>query len=59
MKKLTAILIGAGIRGKTYTDMAKDFHDDRFELIGVAEPDEGRRLAVQKKHGLAVLFLLI
>ncbi|MBE6601483.1 MAG: Gfo/Idh/MocA family oxidoreductase [Ruminococcaceae bacterium] len=53
MEKIRAILIGAGIRGKTYTDYAKDFHDDRFELVAVAEPDEGRREAVRKKHGIA------
>ena len=53
MEKIRAILIGAGIRGKTYTDYAKDFHDDRFELVAVAEPDAGRRAAVQEKHGIA------
>lgn len=52
MAKIKAMLIGAGIRGKTYTDYAKDFHDDRFELVAVAEPDEGRREAVRQKHGL-------
>lgn len=53
MEKIKAILIGAGIRGKTYSDYAKDFYGDRFELVAVAEPDAGRRVAVQKKHGLA------
>ena len=53
MEKIKVILLGAGIRGKTYTDYVKDFHDDRIEVIAVAEPDAGRRAAVQKKHGIA------
>ncbi len=52
MKKTKAILIGAGQRGKTYTDFAIEDYGDKFELIAVAEPDEGRRTYIQEKHGL-------
>lgn len=53
MEKIKAILIGAGIRGKTYVDFGKREHDDRFSLVAVAEPDAGRREAVRREHGLA------
>ncbi|MBQ7346594.1 MAG: Gfo/Idh/MocA family oxidoreductase [Clostridia bacterium] len=48
-KKL--ILIGAGNRGKTYTDLTKQLSDD-FELVAVAEPIADRRNYIKQKHGL-------
>ena len=48
-KKL--ILIGAGMRGKTYTDMASGM-DGKFEVTAVAEPIEERRNYIRKKHGI-------
>lgn len=48
-RKLSVILIGAGNRGETYTDiMAK--MPDQYEVVAVAEPIESRRKDIQKKH---------
>lgn len=52
MKKLKAILIGAGNRGITYTDIMKEL-PDKFEVIAVAEPIENRRSYIQKKHNIS------
>ncbi len=52
MKQYSAILIGAGIRGTTYTNEMLNLKD-RFKVIGVAEPTEGRRNNIQKKHGIS------
>ena len=41
MKKLTAVLIGAGSRGKIYTKYMRQ--SGKFEIVGVAEPIEERR----------------
>ncbi len=46
------ILIGAGDRGQTYTNMAYD-KNDKFEVVAVAEPIENRRKYIQEKHGLS------
>ena len=48
-KKISAILLGAGNRGKVYTDdMAK--YPDLYEVVGVAEPIAARREYIAKKH---------
>ena len=39
MKKLTAIVIGAGGRGRIYTRIMKEL-EGKFELVGIAEPIE-------------------
>ena len=50
-KKISAILIGAGGRGKVYTDdMAK--HPDLYEVVGVAEPIDARRNYIAEKHNI-------
>ena len=49
IKKL--ILIGAGGRGKTYTDVAKEMNGD-FEVVAVAEPIDDRRQYIQKTHAI-------
>ena len=52
MKTYSAILIGAGMRGQTYTgEMLKV--PDRFKVIAVAEPVENRRKKIQELHGIA------
>ncbi len=51
MKKIKAILIGAGLRGQTYTDYALD-HPDQLEIVAVAEPIEDRRNYIKEKHHL-------
>lgn len=50
-KKLTAILIGAGNRGETYTNVMAQM-DDRFQIIGVAEPIDSRRHLIQARHNI-------
>ena len=49
VKKL--ILIGAGNRGKRYTDIAKEI-DGKFEVVAVAEPIAERRAVMQRIHDL-------
>ncbi len=51
MKQLTAILIGAGARGRRYTDiMAKT--PEKFKVVGVAEPIVERREYAKEKHSI-------
>ena len=47
MKKLTAIVIGAGGRGSAYS---RHMHDssDRFQIVGVAEPIQMRRMHIKQ-----------
>lgn len=51
MKKYSVILIGAGSRGTTYTNIMKTY-PDKFEVVGVAEPVKECRDAFQRKHNL-------
>lgn len=51
MKKLKVILIGAGGRGKSYTDFMATM-PEKFEVVAVAEPVESRRNYIKQKHGL-------
>lgn len=50
-EKKSVILIGAGLRGKTYTDYILR-HPGEYELIAVAEPVDDRRNYIKEKHGL-------
>ena len=52
MKQYSAILIGAGLRGKRYTNEMLKLKD-KFKLIGVAEPVESRRNYIKEKHGIS------
>jgi predicted dehydrogenase len=46
----TAVLVGAGNRGAlVYAEWAHR-HPDRLRIVGVAEPDAGRRTAVAEAH---------
>lgn len=55
MNKKRIILIGAGLRGKTYTD--KMYANGAcFEVVAVAEPIENRRAYIQEKHGIPAEF---
>ncbi len=47
----TLILIGAGSRGKTYTDKAKLF-GDTFRVTAVAEPIADRREYIKREHDI-------
>lgn len=50
-EKIKLILIGAGGRGKAYTDTAKQL-GDKYEVVAVAEPLEGRRNYIKQLHNL-------
>ncbi len=51
MKQLKVILIGAGDRGTTYTDiMAK--YPELFKVVAVAEPIDSRREHVKQLHNI-------
>ena len=46
------ILIGAGGRGKQYTDIMKTSWDNDFKVVAVAEPVDDRREYIKKLHGI-------
>ena len=48
----TMILIGAGSRGRCYTDKIKDM-DGYFKLVAVAEPINDRREYIKNKHDIS------
>jgi predicted dehydrogenase len=43
MNKLRAIVLGAGYRGRAYTEYAKD-HPDQLEIVGVADPVQAQSI---------------
>lgn len=49
--KKKVILIGAGLRGKCYTDKL-ELVSDEFEVVAVAEPYESRREYIRNKHNI-------
>ena len=49
MDKLKVILIGAGNRGTTYTDIMADM-PEKFQVVAVAAPIESRREYIREKH---------
>lgn len=51
-KVLKAILIGAGNRGETYTDIMLN-SQERFQLVAVVDPVASRRKNIMLKHGIA------
>ncbi len=50
-KLLKVILIGAGGRGTTYTDIMAQA-PDKFQVVAVAEPIESRRNYIRDKHNI-------
>jgi predicted dehydrogenase len=52
VKKISAILIGAGQRGVIYSSYAL-LHPNEFEVVAVAEIDTERRENFRKMHGLS------
>ena len=46
---LKVILIGAGMRGQTYT---RFMQDDRIQVVGVAEPVKERRDFIKERHNI-------
>ncbi len=52
MAALTAVVIGAGLRGRfTYGRYALD-RPDRLRIVALSEPDPGRASAMAEEHGL-------
>ena len=51
MKKLTAIIIGAGGRGAAYAQIMKDM-PEKFDVVGVADPIRARQENIKKLFGL-------
>ncbi len=49
MEPIKVVLIGAGLRGKAYTDFMTD---NRFKVIAVADPIEARRDYIKETHGV-------
>ena len=47
MNKVKAVLIGAGNRGITYTDIMSRMPEN-YEVVAVAEPIESRREYIKK-----------
>ena len=50
-KKITAIVIGAGMRGMGYSNTAKQLPED-YEIVAVADPVECRREYVKEQWGI-------
>ena len=51
MKKYSVVLLGAGSRGKGYTNIMLDC-PEKFKVVAVAEPVKSRRDAIQREHNL-------
>lgn len=51
MKKIKVILIGAGNRGETYTDIMHEM-PEKYQVVAVAEPVLSRRNHVKTLHGI-------
>ena len=51
MKKLSVVLIGAGMRGTAYTDIMLE-NPEKFKVVAVAEPVDGRREKIKKLHNI-------
>jgi len=49
MKTLKVILIGAGSRGQGYANL---MNDERFKVVGVAEPSEKFRNYIKERHNI-------
>ncbi len=51
MNPIRVIVIGAGCRGKIYTDLMSE-HPEHYQIVGVAEPIDNRREYIVHKHGV-------
>jgi predicted dehydrogenase len=52
LRRVTAVIVGAGSRGENYSEFALDF-PSRMEIVAVAEPNVGRRRRMQDKFNIA------
>ena len=50
-KQLSVVLVGAGDRGQTYTDIMRDM-PVKYKVVSVAEPLASRRAYVRDRHGI-------
>ncbi|CAB4024018.1 4,5-dihydroxyphthalate dehydrogenase [Paramuricea clavata] len=50
-RQVTAVVVGAGLRGQNYANFALDF-PSRLKIVGVAEPQKHRREKLQKSHDI-------
>ncbi len=50
MEQKKVIVIGAGNRGQTYTNIMAEM-PDKYKVVGVAEPIDNRRNYIMEKHG--------
>lgn len=50
-RQVTAVVVGAGLRGQNYANFALDF-PSRLKIVGVAEPQKHRREKLQKIHNI-------
>ncbi len=51
LRLVTAVIVGAGLRGQNYANFALDF-PCRLKIVGVAEPQDHRRKKLQKLHSI-------
>lgn len=51
MKVITAVLIGAGLRGGWVYAAYAQSHPEDLKIVAVAEPDEERRNLIAEVHG--------
>lgn len=51
MKKLTAIVLGYGMRGQGYTHYSVN-HPDELQIVAVADPVENKRNYAQERHNI-------
>ena len=51
MKKVSFIVLGAGSRGRAYSNYA-EMNPDKMEIVGVADPVEARRESFKEKFGI-------
>ena len=52
MKQFSAIIIGAGGRGETYTSKMYQM-PDKYKIVGMADPREIKRKRYQDVYGLS------
>lgn len=53
MKTVTAVLLGAGSRGRYIYGPYAEKHPDELRIVAVAEPNEERRQRIAEIHGIA------
>lgn len=51
MKKISVVLVGAGLRGETYTNVMLKMPEE-YQVIAVAEPRANRRENIRQKHNI-------